>query len=870
MDCKVNTSMKFSLKKQVVLRGLTLILIIIIVSACAQAAPPNPTQVSGSGTVSISFFDMQPGQGIDYQALANVFHQQNTSIMVNVIKQDHPAPLQDADIAKQADVVFLTGSNPSTLPGMLPLQPLMEQATDFNLNDLWPGSLTACADAQGNPYGIPLTLFLKGVYYDPQVFDQAGIAYPQPGWTWEQFRQTIAQVSGTNDSGNTRYGFVDGPQGWVLQLLLEKQLLTKDGKLDPQAVAASLDWYVQLAKDQKLSPVPHPDQQGGWSGEVLSQPVRSGQAAMWVNSVQSETANPLVHGGKYAPYPVDAADDHTTPVSAACGVISAGSQNPQAAWAWLAFLSQQDLTGGADSGLLPAITSLAETSPFCSGLSAEQRSAMTYGLEHAWYYPPGLGSLPFTVMQAVANAISSRADLEAALQQIAETSDSTRPTPTVEAAVVNTPQPTTAPEIETIRFLASDSLGDTAAWLSTLQTLITDFEKNHPNILINYVPGPSGPLEYNLRYRAQNYDCFTAFRPDTNQEPFPQNDLLDLSPLVASMPALRDDLNPAFLDPFEKSGQLYGLPASVDITFIAYNADLLSQLGLNYPDENWTFDEMLTLAAQAANPDAQQPVYGLVASFEYLLNAAGTQWYDQSVSPPQGLFNTQEVVKGLDWINQLYLNGTVLPPYGPTLPDRLKPANYPDYTQAIANGQVAMWTTAGISIYNQNLPFTVGYVPLPGLSSEFSMGDLAMIQGYYISSHTQNPQACWEWIQYLADQPAVFGGYNPRLSVLAKEPVTEDPDRFAAVQAAIKAYVNNSTLVNLKNDPLMWPYRDIWLYAIRSVLQSKDIAIVLADAQQKADGYLTCISQIDLNGMDLQQQRKQMNSCYQPVDNVQP
>ena len=131
-------------------------------------------------------------------------------------------------------------------------------------------------------------------------------------------------------------------------------MLANDGKLDPQAVSASLDWYVQLAKEKKLYPVQPPDRpDGGRIPSNLTPLVTGGQAAMWTFSTAFAYNAPLISGSVYVPFPIDPADDHTTPVNAFCGVISAGTKNPQAAWAWLDFLSQHDLTGGGSNPNMP-------------------------------------------------------------------------------------------------------------------------------------------------------------------------------------------------------------------------------------------------------------------------------------------------------------------------------------------------------------------------------------------------------------------------------------------------------------------------------------------------------------------------------------
>ncbi len=758
------------------------ILGMVSMTGCPRAVPTSSTQEGSIGNVTITFADLQMDQGIDYQVLADEFHRQNPSITVSVIEQDHPAPLQDADIAKQADVIFLPGSNPSTLPGMLPLQPLLETATNFEANDLWSGSMTACSDAQGTPYGIPLTLFLGGVYYNPNLFDQAHITYPQPGWTWSQFREIISQL-GSTANNQTIYGFMDGPYGDILDPLLAQQLSDNGGQVDAQAMATNLAWYVQLAKDKKLYPS-QPAVNGVFHLDDMTQLLKNNQAAMWLSTTD-------IRQGAYLPYPVDQPSDHTTPAYANCGAISAGTKNPQAAWAWLEFLSHQDLSGDRTSGMLPGRQSLAEASPFYASLTDPEKSALQYGLTHAWYYPPGLGDTIYSLEQAIANAIQSNTDLAAALQEVASSAlvqAQATPTPTPPPVALNTPvaTPTNLPENTTaITFTGGLFLIDfSKSWKAsedTRKALISEFEKLHPDIKVLYntdINRPELPKDAPywtawdiIQTLSQDSDCFEYDSPLSSSFSLSESgrDLLDLAPFLDADPAMKADFFPAFLKPFELDGKLYGLPAGVDVEYIAYNADLLTKLGIPLPQPGWTFDDLVAIASQAADQSADPPIYGFGDDNNYIFHSLSVPYYDTSVQPPSAAFTSDEVVQAFTWMQQLFQKGTlnIVASAG---------AGFLDYHNKILNGQVAMWATNGNWNYNPdpwqaedqpifeaNFPFKVGYVPFPLLASGKSLDNSRGFVGYYISKHTTpaKAQACWDWIQYLSDRPGLFGGIQP-------------------------------------------------------------------------------------------------------------
>ena len=412
-------------------------------------------------------------------------------------------------------------------------------------------------------------------------------------------------MSGSTPEGKLIYGFVDGQGRSILEPDLDDQLQATNGKLDAKAIASSVSWYLQLAKVHKLWPLQFGtfDQS---TGKYIWEPLQEqGQAAMWLDSL--DKTNGMVGADKkegiFVPFPVGPANDHTTPGIVTCGAISAGTQSPQAAWAWLDFLSQNDLTGSTANHQVPTRQALLSTSPFWQSLSNTDQKTIQYALDHAWY-SSNQGYTPWEILNAIIDSIPSGADLTAALEAI-PTNGGTQATPTLAPFVVNTPALTPAGNQQAITFNASYSISEMPS-ADTLNVLISDFERQHPDIQVSVTTGFNIPEDgYAFRAMAQAADCFTFPRPDLFDQPLSDTDLLDLTPFMDASATLKSEIQAAFLAPYQQGGKTYGLPSDVDVEFIAYNQDLLTQLGIPFPSQGWTFDEMLTLAAQvvAASPE---------------------------------------------------------------------------------------------------------------------------------------------------------------------------------------------------------------------------------------------------------------------------
>jgi multiple sugar transport system substrate-binding protein len=81
-----------------------------------------------------------------------------------------------------------------------------------NLDDYYPGSI-AVAKYQDRLYGLPWIAQPVVLYYNPAMFEAAGISPPDETWTWETFKDAAKKLTIKDASGNiTQYGTI--MNGW--------------------------------------------------------------------------------------------------------------------------------------------------------------------------------------------------------------------------------------------------------------------------------------------------------------------------------------------------------------------------------------------------------------------------------------------------------------------------------------------------------------------------------------------------------------------------------------------------------------------------------------------------------------------------------
>lgn len=65
-----------------------------------------------------------------------------------------------------------------------------EEKSDLKIHDNFPAPLVDGYTVNGKLYGIPKDFDTNAVFYNKEIFDKANVAYPQDGWTFEEFVQT--------------------------------------------------------------------------------------------------------------------------------------------------------------------------------------------------------------------------------------------------------------------------------------------------------------------------------------------------------------------------------------------------------------------------------------------------------------------------------------------------------------------------------------------------------------------------------------------------------------------------------------------------------------------------------------------------------
>jgi len=185
---------------------LPLAVLALLVAGCGSHAP--------SGKTRLTLFTWTPPDELALnQRLIKQFeaaHPQLQVQLVNEPSQRSMVKLQGMIAAgKPPDVMSIHGAYfvPFADKGaLLDLEPFIRQDREFAISDFYPGLLELCR-FRGRFYSLPRYASVYVLFYNRDLFDRAGVPYPDDSWTWDTYLAAARKLTvHSPDPAQTRYG----------------------------------------------------------------------------------------------------------------------------------------------------------------------------------------------------------------------------------------------------------------------------------------------------------------------------------------------------------------------------------------------------------------------------------------------------------------------------------------------------------------------------------------------------------------------------------------------------------------------------------------------------------------------------------------
>jgi multiple sugar transport system substrate-binding protein len=247
------------------------------------------------------------------------------------------------------DVIHLDASSAAVFidNGVLrDLTPFVEGDAEFDLGAYFENVVDIARRSEAL-YAIPLDFTPMVMYYNKQLFDAAGVAYPQLGWDWDDFLQTAQALTvfpeGATSPQQYGFNFENVMPFWVLWLWTNGgDVLSPDGKraggyLDGPRTIEAVQFLVDLMTKHRVAP--HPKESAAAGVDLF----RDERAAMdlkghWM--MIDYRADGLEFG--VVGLPTNGVEPVTVIYEAGLA-ITQRAEHPDLAWEYIKFMTSKDV-----------------------------------------------------------------------------------------------------------------------------------------------------------------------------------------------------------------------------------------------------------------------------------------------------------------------------------------------------------------------------------------------------------------------------------------------------------------------------------------------------------------------------------------------
>lgn len=248
----------------------------------------------------------------------------------------------------------------------------VEGDPDINLDAYFPPVLDMVR-WEGSLWAMPRDCNTIGIFYNKNLFDRHGIAYPEPGWTWEDFLEKARALTKDED-GDGRpesFGYLASFESmevhyasWIWQngggILNEAHTAAV---IDEPAAVEAMEFYTSLVTKEEVSPDMAQASTFG-SNMFLTGRLAMSSEGSWMLRAFSE-----IDHFEWGIAPLPTGKQQVAPVNGLGNAVYAKSKNPDAAWRLAKFLAsrsyQEQLAKSGTS--IPALKEVAYSDIYLDG-----------------------------------------------------------------------------------------------------------------------------------------------------------------------------------------------------------------------------------------------------------------------------------------------------------------------------------------------------------------------------------------------------------------------------------------------------------------------------------------------------------------------
>jgi multiple sugar transport system substrate-binding protein len=337
--------------------------------------------------------------------IVSEFERENPKIRVKLERSPSGAPYIEKLLTQFAggmapDVVFVEVNNFVNFAQRNVLMNLSEfifSDDSFKLENYYPEVLSRFS-VDNKLFVIPRdTAPICCIYYNKDLFDEAGVPYPKDEWQWPRdFLQIAQKLTKTDASGRiTRFGFVDDWSLWDAFVLSNGGNYVDDIKnptritLDSPEALAGFQFRQDLIYKYKV--MPSPSQMSSTGGVGSADLFMTGKAAMFLSGIWKTPYFRDIKNFDWdvVPFPKGPTGIRRYSTGGSGYAITKTCKNPREAWKLVKYLcGREGQVQLAKTGLAqPANMEIAKSEYFLDGQKPKNKGMLLEAVKYVTYSP---------------------------------------------------------------------------------------------------------------------------------------------------------------------------------------------------------------------------------------------------------------------------------------------------------------------------------------------------------------------------------------------------------------------------------------------------------------------------------------------------
>ena len=342
-------------------RKLAMMCVLALTATTAFSAYGCGGSESDSGKTQIRFATWDVAEDVDLQqSLVDKFNEEHDDIEVTLEAYGSEFDTKISAGMGSGDTpdVMYMWNYPSYSAGLEPLDEFIagegeEYKADF-YEALWDYN-----SLDGATYGIPIGFTTHCLFFNKDIFDEAGIEYPTADWTWDDL-QTAAETI-TDKTGVQGFAFQMKPDPYDFEMYLWSNgtaYCDEEGNLDGSLNSDASKEVFQMFQDMEKAGYATATEGDG------TDEFRAGNAAMYIYgswSIDTLNEDGVNYGVTTIPAFADAGQDSVSILSSSGLSMAADCENKEAAWEFIKYWTSTECNIERIGTELPVLNSVVES-----------------------------------------------------------------------------------------------------------------------------------------------------------------------------------------------------------------------------------------------------------------------------------------------------------------------------------------------------------------------------------------------------------------------------------------------------------------------------------------------------------------------------